>query len=237
MKPAWQLRIAAPFGAHPTDSVPVPRHGSYCCPAGEGFYRLHYCEWGRADNPRVVVCVHGYHRSARDFDVLARELSAHFRVICPDLAGRGENGWLGTATEHSFPQLLADLNGLLSGLDVEEVAWIGTSLGAILGMHLAAQPGTPIRCLVMKNVGEGFPPESVSQRGPPLSAPAAGVHSVEIWKNLTCPTILLRGDAAPVLQGEVERIRRFLVEKAGAPCREAKACVLPESRDRLRLCV
>ena len=215
----------APLDAHSTDRLPGPRHGSYCHPSGDGFYRLHYCEWGRADNPRVVVCVHGYHRSARDFDDLARDLSAHFRVICPDLAGRGETNWLGTATEHSFAQLLADLNGLLSGLDVDEVDWIGTSLGGILGMHLAVQPGTPIKRLVMKNVGECMPLETLPHSGRPLSAPLAGVHSVDMWKRVKSPTVLLRGDAPPLSPGEIETVRRFLLEKASAPCREADASV------------
>jgi hypothetical protein len=212
------------LNAHSTDSLPVPRHGSYCRPGGDGLYRLHYCEWGRADNPRVVVCVHGYHRSARDFDDLARDLSAHFRVICPDLAGRVESDWLGTATEHSFSQLLADLNGLLSGLNVDEVDWIGTSLGGILGMHLAVQPRTPIRRLVMRNVGESMPVEVVPPTARPLSAPLAGVHSVDLWRRVTCPTVLLRGDAPPFSPGEVETVRRFLVQEASAPRREADAC-------------
>jgi pimeloyl-ACP methyl ester carboxylesterase len=213
----------APVRAHSTDSLPVPRHESYRRPGGDGLYRLHYCEWGRADNPRVVVCVHGYHRSARDFDALARDLSAHFRVICPDLAGRGEGDWLGTATEHSFPQLLADLDGLLSGLGVDEVDWIGTSLGAILGMHLAVQPGTPIRRLVMKNVGECLPVEALPPVDRPLSAPLAGVHSVDLWRRVRCPTVLLRGDAPSLSTGEVATVRRFLVQEGTASRREADA--------------
>jgi pimeloyl-ACP methyl ester carboxylesterase len=110
---------------------------------------LHYCDWGKRDNPRVVVCVHGSRGNARDFDVLARDLSADFRVICPDLVGRGEGEWLGTAMRLDFPQLLADLNVLLARVDVEEVDWIGTSLGGMLGRHLAQQAGSPIRRLML----------------------------------------------------------------------------------------
>jgi pimeloyl-ACP methyl ester carboxylesterase len=84
-----------------------------------------------------------------NFDVLARGLAADFRVICPDLAGRRNGEWLGTAMRLDFPQLLADLNALLARLDVDEVDWIGTSLGGLLGRHLAGQDGTPIRRLML----------------------------------------------------------------------------------------
>jgi pimeloyl-ACP methyl ester carboxylesterase len=96
-----------------------------------------------------VVCVHGSRGNARDFDTLARGLAADFRVICPDLAGRREGEWLGTAMRLDFPQLLSDLNVLLARLDVEEVDWIGTSLGGMLGRDLARQSGTPIRRLML----------------------------------------------------------------------------------------
>ena len=48
-----------------------------------GLHRVAYWEWGQADNPRVLVCVHGLSRQGRDFDVIARRLSDRFRVICP----------------------------------------------------------------------------------------------------------------------------------------------------------
>ncbi len=145
---APRIAMAALAGAQEGQRLPIPRHGSYRGLGVGGFHRLHYCDWGSPDNPRVVVCVHGYSRHARDFDVLARALSTDFRVICPDLAPRGQRDWLGTATDYGSAQMLADLNALLSRLDVDEVDWIGTSLGASLGSYLRAQPGSPIRRLV-----------------------------------------------------------------------------------------
>ncbi len=136
-----RIETAALGRAEEGERLRIPRHGSYRGLGVGGFHRLHYCDWGRPDNPRVVVCVHGYGRNARDFDVLARALSADFRVICPDLAPRGQRDWLGTATDNGCAQMLADLNALLSHLDVDEVDWIGTSLGASLGSYLRAQPG------------------------------------------------------------------------------------------------
>jgi hypothetical protein len=55
-----------------------------------GFHRVVYYEWGDADNPRVLVCAHGLTRCGRDFDTLAKSLQDHYRVICPDVAGRGD---------------------------------------------------------------------------------------------------------------------------------------------------
>ena len=205
--------------------------------AAADYRRLHHREWGRRDNPRVAVCMHGHGRTARDFDVLARGLSEHFRVICPQFGpqfdpppgtpsvGRGEGGWNAAALEPDFPEMLADLDGLMFDLGIDEVDWIGASLGGILGMHLAVQPGVSIRRLVMKNIGEGMPYESSLLTGQPLSAPLAGVHSVDLWRRIKCPTVLLRGDAPAVSHCEAINIRRFLLQDAGATHLETRACV------------
>ena len=197
--------------------------------AAADYRRLHHREWGRHDNPRVAVCMHGHGRTAQDFDVLARNLSEHYRVICPQFgphsAVRGESAWNNTATQPDFPQMLADLDGLMFDLGIDEVDWIGASLGGILGMHLAVQPGVSIRRLVMKNIGEGVPLEPSRQPGQPLSAPLAGVHSVDLWKRIRCPTVLLRGDAPMVSHCEAISIRRFLMQDANAPRVELHACI------------
>ena len=201
--------------------------------AAADYRRLHHREWGRRDNRRVVVCMHGHGRTAKDFDVLARNLSEHFRVICPQfgpLPGpqstvRGDGLGNDTAAEPDFPEMLADLDGMMFDLGIDEVDWIGSSLGGILGMHLAVQPGVSIRRLVMKNIGEGMPLEPSRQAGQPLSAPLAGVHSVDLWKRIKCPTVLLRGDAPAVSHCEAIAIRRFLLQDAKAPRAESHACV------------
>jgi pimeloyl-ACP methyl ester carboxylesterase len=197
------------------------------------YRRLHHREWGRHDNPRVAVCMHGHGRTVQDFDVLARSLSEHFRVICPQFGlppgPQSEVRGIGvrnvSAEEPDFPQMLTDLDGLMFDLGIDEVDWIGASLGGILGMHLAVQPGVAIRRLVMKNIGEGMPHESSRPPGHPLSAPLAGVHSVDLWKRIKCPTVLLRGDAQAVSHCEAINIRRFLLQDAGATRMESHACV------------
>ncbi|HSU62717.1 MAG TPA: alpha/beta fold hydrolase, partial [Burkholderiales bacterium] len=99
------------------------------------------------------VCVHGLLRSARDFEPLARELSSHFRIACPDLAGRGDSDRLPDPALYAVPQYLADMVTLLARLDTESVNWLGTSLGGLVGMALAAQPGTPVKQLVLNDIG------------------------------------------------------------------------------------
>lgn len=122
-----------------------------------GFHRLAYTEWGDPDNPRVLVCVHGLTRTGRDFDHLADALAADWRVICPDMPGRGESDWLPVKADYAVPTYLADCAALIGRLDVEQVDWLGTSMGGIIGVHLAALPGTPIRRLIINDIGPFIP--------------------------------------------------------------------------------
>ena len=128
-----------------------------------GFHRIAYTEWGNADNPNVLICVHGLTRNGRDFDVLAAAMQDRYRVICPDVVGRGESQWLSHAADYSYPQYLADMNALIARLNVETVHWVGTSMGGLIGMMLAGQPNTPIRRLVMNDVGPFIPKASLER--------------------------------------------------------------------------
>ncbi|MBI5443660.1 MAG: alpha/beta fold hydrolase [Deltaproteobacteria bacterium] len=121
-----------------------------------GFHRMAYTEWGRVASP-ALLCVHGLTRTGRDFDPLAGALEARFRIVCPDLPGRGGSEWLPHPEDYGLPLYLASLAAVLARLDVEEVDWLGTSLGGILGLTLAAQPGSPIRRLVLNDVGPVIP--------------------------------------------------------------------------------
>jgi pimeloyl-ACP methyl ester carboxylesterase len=118
-----------------------------------GFHQLAYMEWAGPPAARTVLCVHGLTRNGRDFDDLARSLSRRFRVVCPDVVGRGKSAWLGHAADYGYPLYLADMTALIARLDVVEVDWVGTSMGGLIGMMAAAQPGTPIRRLVMNDIG------------------------------------------------------------------------------------
>ncbi|HQR04968.1 MAG TPA: alpha/beta hydrolase [Rhodocyclaceae bacterium] len=112
-----------------------------------------YVEWGDPDNDRVLLCVHGLTRNGRDFDVLASTLAGDYRVVCPDVAGRGHSDRLANPVRYGVPQYVADMVTLIARLGVEQVDWLGTSMGGLIGMALAALPGAPIRKLVLNDVG------------------------------------------------------------------------------------
>ncbi len=123
------------------------------CLGPHGFHRLAYTEWAGPPGARIVLCVHGLTRNGRDFDALAATLSRLFRVVCPDIAGRGKSDWLSHPEDYGYPLYLSDMAALIARLGVAEIDWVGTSMGGLIGMMLAAQPGTPIRRLVVNDIG------------------------------------------------------------------------------------
>lgn len=123
------------------------------CISPKGLHRMSYLEWGDPRADRVLVCVHGLGRCARDFDTFAAAMSDRYRVVCPDVAGRGDSDWLADPMLYGMPQYAADMTTLIARLDTETVDWVGTSMGALIGMGLAAQPGSPIRRIVMNDAG------------------------------------------------------------------------------------
>ena len=122
-----------------------------------GFHRLHYYEWGDKENPRVVLCVHGLTRNGRDFDALARALSGEYRVVCPDVIGRGKSSWLSDKTHYGYAQYCADMTALIARSGARTIDWIGTSMGGIIGMLMASHNGTPIERMVINDVGPFIP--------------------------------------------------------------------------------
>jgi pimeloyl-ACP methyl ester carboxylesterase len=135
-----------------------PRELSFRSLSPHGFHRVAYREWGHPDSSRTLVCVHGLTRNGRDFDPLAAALSDRFRILCPDMPGRGDSEWLRDPNDYVFPTYLSALAVLLAHAQVEEVSWLGTSMGGLLGMILAAQPGTPVTRLVVNDVGPMLEP-------------------------------------------------------------------------------
>jgi len=128
-----------------------------------GFHKITYYEWGAADAP-VVLCVHGLTRNGRDFDALAEALAAKGkRVISPDIVGRGQSDWLANPALYGYPQYCADMAALIARLGVTTLDWVGTSMGGLIGMTLAAQAHTPIRKLVMNDVGPFIPKASLER--------------------------------------------------------------------------
>ncbi|WP_295850625.1 alpha/beta hydrolase [uncultured Xylophilus sp.] len=197
----------APPGAEPTD----------------GTHRMAWWEWnatGDAHHPHVVVCVHGLSRQGRDFDVLARTLSRHARVVCPDVVGRGRSDWLQDPNGYGVPQYAADMLALLAQLQAEgpigTLDWVGTSMGGLIGLAVGGQPGLPlaqpIRRMVLNDVGPSLQWEALQRIGTYLGRPVEflsveeaaqglrlvsqgfGPHTAAEWMALTAPMLRPRGD-------------------------------------------
>jgi pimeloyl-ACP methyl ester carboxylesterase len=178
------------------------------CLTASGLHRMAYWEWGAADNPRVLVCVHGLARQGRDFDTLARDLSSDYRVICPDVVGRGQSGWLADPMAYGIPTYLSDMVALVARLGVERVDWVGTSMGGLIGLALASLPGSPVARLVLNDVGPVIEPAFVQRLGTYLGLPmhwateqeaadslraisqGFGPHTHEQWLALTRPQLV-----------------------------------------------
>ncbi len=140
-----------------------PRLRSVSCFRAEGFRRMVYWEWGDPHNKNVAVCVHGLTRNGRDFDWLAQALSDRYRVVCPDVLGRGQSEWLDDPMGYTYAHYLADMATLIARTGAEQVDWIGTSMGGLIGMMLAASDDSPIRRLVLNDIG-AFIPEAALER-------------------------------------------------------------------------
>jgi pimeloyl-ACP methyl ester carboxylesterase len=189
-----------------------PRLQHVQCLGAKGLHRMAYWEWGDPANPRVVVCVHGLSRQGRDFDTLARALAGEFRVVCPDVVGRGRSDWLADPSGYQIPAYVADMVTLVARLDVERVDWVGTSMGGLIGLGLAALPKSPVARLVLNDVGPAIEPASLARIGTYLGAPVRwssldeaadalwaisqgfGPHSREQWLALTRPQVVADGD-------------------------------------------
>ena len=155
-----------------------------------GFHRVTYYEWGDPANSKVVICVHGLTRNGRDFDDVARALSSDYRVLCPDVPGRGKSEWLTHQEDYGYPLYCADMAALIARSGAQSVDWIGTSMGGLIGMLLAAQPNTPIRKLVMNDVGPFVPKSSLERLSTYVGKPAT-CDSLEAFEQY------IRGVSAP----------------------------------------
>lgn len=146
-----------------------PRFKSVQCMSPAGLHRVAYKEWGAADNPKVLVCVHGVTRVGDDFDHLARALCDTWRVVCPDIVGRGRSDRLRDPAGYQVAQYVADMVTLIArvtaGTDKEDVAWFGTSMGGLIGMSLAALENSPVSRLVINDIGPALGGEALQRIG------------------------------------------------------------------------
>ena len=189
-----------------------PRLDSVQCLDSRGLHRMAYWEWGDPQNPNVLVCVHGLSRQGRDFDTLAQALAGEYRVVCPDVVGRGQSDWLTDPMGYALPAYVADMVSLLARLNARTLDWVGTSMGGLIGLGVASLPGNPIRRLVLNDVGPTIQFEAIARIGTYLGmamhwgsvdeaadflrgiSAGFGEHTREQWLALTRP--MLKADGA-----------------------------------------
>ncbi len=200
------------------------------CLGPHGFHRLAYTEWAGPPGARIVLCVHGLTRNGRDFDALAATLSRLFRVVCPDIAGRGKSDWLSHPEDYGYPLYLSDMAALIARLGVAAIDWVGTSMGGLIGMMLAAQPGDPVFAdlgeleAYLRTVSASFgtlsdaqwrhmaehgarrrPDGTLGRAYDPAIAEAfkavtGDVDLWPVWDAIRCPTLVLRGAESDLLR-------------------------------------
>lgn len=181
-------------------------------PTRMGLHRMAYWEWGDPTNPRVLVCAHGLSRQGRDFDTLARSLRDSYRVVCPDVVGRGRSDRLQNPAGYQIMQYVADMVTLLGRLEAGMVDWVGTSMGGLIGLGIAAASGSPLRRLVLNDIGPTIEAESLVRIGTYLGDPvhwrsleeaadamwsissSFGPHTREQWLALSAPQLAVDGD-------------------------------------------
>lgn len=189
-----------------------PRLHHVQCLDARGLHRVAYWEWGERTNPKVLVCVHGLTRQGRDFDTLARALCTDYRVVCPDVVGRGHSDWLADPMGYQVAAYVADMVTLLARLDAKTLNWVGTSLGGLIGMGVASLAKSPVHRLVLNDVGPVIQAQAIQRIGAYVGLPLRwdsvedaaaymlsiskgfGPHTDAQWLDLTRP--MLRADGA-----------------------------------------
>lgn len=147
-----------PFGS------PQPRLDYVTCASPAGTHRMAYWEWGDPDNDKVLLCVHGLTRTGRDFDTFAARLASDYRVVCPDVVGRGKSDWLINPAFYVVPQYAADMLTLIARLNPRQLDWVGTSMGGLIGLALAGTLAMSAQ-LRPKRADAGLPDKQVLSMG------------------------------------------------------------------------
>jgi pimeloyl-ACP methyl ester carboxylesterase len=189
-----------------------PRLNHVQCLDSQGLHRMAYWEWGDPVNPRVLVCVHGLSRQGRDFDTFAQAMQGEYRVVCPDVVGRGQSDRLADPGGYQIPAYAADMVTLLARLNASTLHWVGTSMGGLIGLVIGALKNSPLQRLVLNDVGPTIEPSALARIGTYLGLPVRwktldeaadalwaisqgfGPHTREQWLALTRPQLKADGD-------------------------------------------
>jgi pimeloyl-ACP methyl ester carboxylesterase len=182
-----------------------------------------------ADAP-VVACLHGLMRNSRDFEDLAPHLAARYRVVVPDVRGRGFSARDPNFNNYQIPVYLNDLLRLFAGLGVGRVSIIGTSMGGLMAMVFAAMQPQLVAGIVLNDVGAEVDPRGLERiRG--YAGKSAPVRS---WEQAVAQVRGIYGTAWPGLSDERwERIARlsYRANAQGVPEADADPLIAEPLRD------
>ncbi len=184
--------------------ITEPKLHFFACQSPQAIHQTAVWEWPYvgppSDQPPVLFCAHGLTRNGRDFDLVAQRMSKRYRVLAIDFVGRGRSGWLANSAGYVVGQYVADSVSVFTQLGISSVNWLGTSMGGIVGMVLAAMPNTPIHTLILNDIGPELDPvglqrlTSFSGRAPQLTgyeqakqivignSATFGEHSPQHWE-------------------------------------------------------
>lgn len=125
--------------------------------------KLHFRDYAGDTSRPPLICLHGLTRNARDFEGLAERHSPRWRVICPEMRGRGESEYAKDAANYNPVQYVEDLLALLDGEGIGRFVAIGTSMGALMTMILALSAPERIAGAVLNDVGPWLEPDGLER--------------------------------------------------------------------------
>ncbi len=180
------------------------------CADGDSTHRMAYHAWGDPKNSKVLLCVHGLTRRGSDFKTLAEVMCEDYYVVCPDVVGRGDSDRLSNPMQYAVPQYVADIAQLVKTLGVSQVDWLGTSMGGLIGMVYAAMPNSPIRKMLINDVGPKIEADAIKRLGSYVGQPFSfasradaldrlnaicatfGQHTPDEWETYNGPMLIER---------------------------------------------
>jgi pimeloyl-ACP methyl ester carboxylesterase len=154
-----------------------------------------------------LICVHGLTRLGQDFDDLAEKLSQTRDIYAPDMPGRGQSDFLSEGAFYTYPQYAADCLALLNARGIQQVDWLGTSMGGLIGMVVASEATSPIRRFILNDIGPFLPLPAMQRLGTYVGKPMHfedlrqaeiycrqvycnfGIEGEAAWKKFTADTV------------------------------------------------
>lgn len=115
--------------------------------------RLHFRDYPGGEGRPPILCIPGLTRNARDFEIVATRLAGDWRLICPDLRGRGESEAARDSASYNPLVYLQDIQALIAALGFERIVLFGTSLGGLVGMFLATVEKERLAGILLNDVG------------------------------------------------------------------------------------